>query len=377
MSAADLPTAPAPVLPAYGGASLDALVPALMAPPGARPEWVPEPARRAGQVVLLVLDGLGWHQLSSRWSLAATLGAMTGGPITSVCPTTTATALTSIASGRPPAGHGVVGYRLRVDGPRGDEVLNVLRWRTPSGDAREFVPPAGFVTAPAFGGRPVPVVTRAEFSGSGFSVAHLGGSRAVPYHLQSSLAVEVRALLAGGEEFVYAYWDGIDKIAHIAGLGAHYDAELAATDAMVAGVAATLPAGAALVVTADHGQVEVGGAARPLEPALVEAASLVSGEARFRWLHAREGNGAELARLASDAYGKEAWVATADDLISDGWFGGPLAPAVRRRLGDVAIVPHRPVGYLDPADSGDARLVCRHGSLTAEEMHVPLLAAGG
>jgi hypothetical protein len=375
--AADRPSPPEPVLPDYGGACLDGVVPALLAPAGDRPDWLPPPAATAAQVVLLVLDGLGWHQLRDRHHLAPTMAAMAGGPITSVCPTTTATALTSIATGRPPAAHGVVGYRVRVDGPTGDEVLNVLRWRTVSGDAREFVVPATFASGAPFAGRPVPVVSRAEFSGTGFSAAHLGGSRPVPYHLASSIAVEVRSLLAAGEPLVYAYWDGVDKIAHIAGLGDHYDAEVTAVDALVGAVAGALPAGAALVITADHGQVEVGAGARPLAGSLVDTAALVSGEARFRWLHAQPGQGQRLVEEARAAYGEEAWVVTAEQAIDEGWFGGPLAGDVRRRLGDVAVVPHQPVGYLDPADSGDARLVCRHGSLTADEMLVPLLAVGG
>ena len=76
-------------------------------------------------------------------------------------------------------------------------------------------------------------------------------------------------------------------------------------------------------------------------------------------------------------YGDEAWVVTLDQMEEEGWFGGPLAAEVRARLGDVAIVPYEPVAYLDPADGGDVRLVCRHGSLTPDEMLVPLLAGHG
>ena len=76
-----------------------------------------------------------------------------------------------------------------------------------------------------------------------------------------------RRLLAGGEPFVYAYYDGIDKVAHEYGLGEHYDAELAAVDRLVADVLAVLPAGAVLLVTADHGQVDCGDASsRPTPP---------------------------------------------------------------------------------------------------------------
>jgi hypothetical protein len=336
---------------------------------------LPEAAREASQVVLLVLDGLGWYQLQERPAMAPVLTAMAGGPITSVVPTTTATALTSIALGSGPAAHGVVGYRLRVPGLSGPEVLNVLRWRTSSGDARPFVPPADFQPTPAFGGRSVPVVTRSEFLSSGFTAAHLGGARHIGWALPSALVVEVGALLRGGEAFVYAYYDGIDKIAHGHGFGPYYDAELVAADRLVGDLIACLPAGAVLVVTADHGQVEVGRALRVLDPELVADTVMVSGEGRFRWLHAAPERLDALADHAHRHYDTEAWVWTVDELIDGGFFAGPLTPVVRSRLGDVAIVPWAPVAYLDPADQGDAMLVCRHGSLTEAEMWVPLLAS--
>lgn len=372
----DVAPAPLPVLPSYEGASLAGLVPALLAPAGRRPRWVPEPAQAARQVVLLVVDGLGWEQLAPRRRLAPTLAGMVGGPITSVVPTTTATALTSITVGAPPAAHGVVGYRVVVAGPTGAEVLNVLRWRTVSGDARSFVAPEELQPLPPFGGRPVPVVSRREFDGTAFTAAHQRHTRPASWALPSGMAVEVRRLLRDGEPFVYAYYDGVDKIAHLAGFGDLYDAELVALDRLIGDLLTILPPGAALAVTADHGQVEVGARAVPLDPAVMDEVHLLSGEARFRWLHARPGRVEALLAAATATYGEEAWVVTCDEVDACGWFGGTLAPAVRARLGDVAVVPHRPVAYLDPVDPGDARLICRHGSLTSDEMLVPLLGAG-
>lgn len=200
------------------------------------------------------------------------------------------------------------------------------------------------------------------------------------WSLPSSLVVDVRSLLAAGEPVVYAYYEGVDKIAHIRGFGAYYDAELAALDRIVADLLEILPAGAALAVTADHGQVEVGSRAAVIDPRVMGETTMVSGEGRFRWLHAGPDGPAAIDRLvgvAQDIYGDEAWVVTADQMEEQGWFGGRLAPAVRARLGDVALIPYEPVAYLDPADAGDARLVCRHGSLTAEEMWVPLVAQRG
>lgn len=364
-----------PVKPEYRGAGIAGVVPALLAPPCLRPDWLPAPARRASQLVLLVLDGLGWNQLVARRDLAPTLAAMAGGPITSVAPTTTATALTSIVSGSPPARHGIVGYRIRVPRPSGaEEVLNTLRWRTASGDARSWVPPADFGRARPFLGQPVSVVSGEGFKGSGFTVAHQGGAPERAYTLVSGMAVEVRAALASGERLVYAYYEGVDKVAHARGFGPHYDAEVAAADRLVAEVGAILPPGAALVVVADHGQVHVGDNMRTLGPEVADATRLASGEARFLWLHAKAGRTAELLGAAERRCGSEAWVATAEDLLGAGWFGGPLEESLRPRYGDVAVVARQDVGYRAPAERDDGRLVCRHGSLTADEMLVPLLA---
>jgi Type I phosphodiesterase / nucleotide pyrophosphatase len=364
---------PALLLPDYGGACIDGLSPAFLAPPGQRPAWLPAPLRLAQQVVLLVLDGLGWLQLQDRLATAPALAGLEGGPISSVAPTTTATALTSLALGRAPAAHGIVGYKFAVDGPSGREVLNVLRWSTPSGDARQFLPPVQVQPEPAFGGRPVPVVSRSDFSGTGFSQAHQRGAREVSWVVPSSLPVLVGQLLAEGEPYVYAYYDGIDKVAHAAGLGALYDAELRAADRVVADLLSALPPGAVLAVTADHGQVDVGPRAGFVAPEVASRAALISGEARFRWLHSHPGGDDDLFECALSTYGDEAWVATRDEVLAAGVLGGIPSEQARARLGDVVIIPCGDNAYLDPRDAGDARLVCRHGGLSPAEVLVPLL----
>jgi hypothetical protein len=370
-----------PVLPDYAGPCLTNLVPALLAGADHSPEWLPEMARRANQVVLLVVDGLGWEQLHDRSAIAPTMvgAAKSGRAITSVAPTTTATALTSIVTGRTPAQHGVLGYRLGV---ANDEVLNVLRWQVGSGaarDARESIPPAQFQPFPPFPGSPaaVPVVSRAEFGSTGFTAVHLGDSPLHGYRVLSTMVVETGRLLAQGAPFVYGYYDGIDKVAHAHGLGEHYDAELHAVDQLVADLAASLPDGAVLVVTADHGQVDVGSHVVLPGRDLMSAVRLISGEGRFRWLHAKPGAAKDLLADSGELYGETTWVRSRDQLLEDGWFGGPLRDGVVSRLGDVALVPHAPVAYLDPADTGETRLAARHGSLTSAEMLVPLLCLAG
>lgn len=362
-----------PLIPDYGGACISGLVPALLEPTGDGPGWLPAPALQADQVVLLVLDGLGWDQLQERTALAPTLSGLLGGPICSVAPTTTATALTSIATGLTPGEHGVVGYRVAVDG----EVLNVLRWSTARGDARLSIDPEEFQTHPAFAAHRPAVVTKAEFASSGFSGAHLSQVRFNGYRMPSTLVTEVRRLLRAGEPFVYTYYDGVDKVAHEYGLGEHYDAELVAADRLVADVLSVLPPGAALVVTADHGQVHVGDRIVQLHRDLQPHIAFQSGEGRFRWLHARPGRKAALHEAALACHGGDAWVVTVEETIEQGWWGPVVSDDARRRFGDVALVAREPVSFHDDADSGPFVLVGRHGSLTSAEVLVPCLVGVG
>jgi len=356
-------------LPYYAGGCVCNIVPALLEPSPTPPDWLPAALADAAQVVLLVLDGLGYEQLVARAGRAPTLSAMDGGAIHTVAPSTTASALTSIATGTPPGTHGVVGYRIAEQG----EVLNVLRWNTPQGDARSRIPPERLQVVEPFCSQRPPTVTRAEFDGSGFTRAHLRGARPHGYRVPSTLLVELRRLLAAGEPFVYTYYEGLDKVAHEYGLGEHYEAELAAIDELVAQVCALLPPGAALAVTADHGQVEVGDRIVELDRAIAPHLAMQSGEGRFRWLHARPGRSAQL-REAAEVHRDVAWVVSRDEMLDQHWFGPEVSAEAHRRLGDVALVARDPVSFHDPRDTGPFQLVGRHGSVTPAEMRVPLLA---
>ncbi len=355
------------VLPDYGGACVCNVAPALL-DWADRPSWLPVEAL-ADQVVLLVLDGLGWDQLQDRLALAPCIGAMVGGPILTIAPSTTAAALTSITTGMAPGEHGIVGYRIWVE----HEVLNVLRWSTPKGDARRRLDPRRLQPQEAFGGQRSPVVTRAEFIDTGFTHAHLAGVRFSGYRVTSTLVTQVVELVQGGEPFVYAYYEGIDKVAHEYGLGRYYDAELRSVDRLVSDLLEQLPAGTALVVTADHGQLETGEVVDP-HPSVLAHTAAQSGEGRFRWLHARPGRSAALLEAAVEHHGHHAWVRSREEVIKEGWYGPIVTEAAASRLGDVVLAAQGDIAFHDPADSGPFNLIGRHGSLTSAEMRVPLLA---
>jgi hypothetical protein len=371
----DGPMKPVPVIPDYSGANLTGIIPGcLLGTSGRRPHWFPQPLQDAERIVLLVIDGLGYEQLQRHAHIAPNLMSLVGGSITTIAPSTTASALTSLVTGASPAEHGIVGYRMDM----GDSVMNSLRWWSDTRDLRKVHPPASVQPIPPFVGMTIPVVSRAELEGSAFTEAHLRGSRPCGWRAASSIVAQCASLISSGEKFVYAYYDGVDKIAHERGFGAYYDAEIAATDWLVGALLNTLPSGTTLAITADHGQVQVDDNVVHLSDDIKATLHHQSGEGRFRWLHAKRGQESDLLQIATDLYSDIAWIASRDQVVEEAWLGpargGRIADQVKRRLGDVALVPFTATTFDDPLDSGPFSLVCRHGSLTADEMFVPFLA---
>jgi predicted AlkP superfamily pyrophosphatase or phosphodiesterase len=359
-----------PILPSFGHGCVTDLLPAFLSIGGDAP--LPASFPRSGPRILFVLDGLGWDQLQARPELTPTLSAMAGGPITTVAPSTTATALTSITTGLTPSEHGIVGYRMMVDG----HVLNCLRWATGTNhDARSTIPPGVLQPINPFMGEAVTMVTKADFQRSGFSEAHLRGGRFAGYRTPAVLVHEIARQIHDGENLIYAYYDGIDKVAHEYGLGSYYDAEVAFADRLVADLIAAVPSGTTLLVTADHGQVDCDGGLIGIAEEVLDDTAHLSGEGRFRWLHAEPGRAKSLHEAAIAYHGADSWVISIEQMIDEQWFGRTLGEDVRSRLGDVALLPIGPHAFHDPADGGPFELVGRHGSLTSAEMLVPCLTA--
>ncbi len=177
---------------------------------------------------------------------------------------------------------------------------------------------------------------------------------------------------------MYAYYPGVDEVAHSYGLHSrYYLAELAFADRLVADVLDALPESVALVVTADHGQVDLVPDSWIELGDVSELVEECAGDARFRYLYARRGAAAELLAAAQAAHGADAWVMSREQLEDEGWLGPKPSNAIRRRIGDVVLAASRDVAFVDPALPRESRLRSGHGSMTEAEMMVPLVAGRG
>jgi hypothetical protein len=327
--------------------------------------------------IVVVADGLGTSALTPRVGHARTLASRLSidPAISSVFPTTTASALASLTTGTLPGRHGLVGYTA-LD-PVRDRVINQLTGWDDTMSSSWQRQPTLFETAATAGIRAL-AVGPARYRTSGFTGAVLRGAEYLPGRTMADRFAQAEAALSGPPALVYAYVPELDAAAHASGVSS--PRWLAALEELDAALAAFLPALGpthGLLVTADHGVVDVNrDEHRIVSPELVLGVRHVAGEPRGLQLHLESGESPdEHAERWRRSEGSRAWVATREAAIEAGWFG-PVDAAVVPRIGDVLVLARKRVAYYtDPDDRGRA-MVGQHGSLTSDESTVPLLRFG-
>lgn len=355
--------------PDYGGAWIGGLLPALSAgrAPAGAPAWVAE----AEPIVLVLVDGLGWTLWRRFAEYLPGLADAEAAVLTSVVPSTTASALPSVTTGRPPGDHGLLGDRVRVGG----RVLGVLQWKM-SGHAAPA--PKQVQPYPPFPGGRVDVVGPIKFAATGFSAAHLRGAVYRGYDTHDTLVDQVDACTAAGARIVLVYLPDPDRMAHEHGLAdPRFVATLTSADAVIAALRARLPATGGLLVTADHGHVTIDDRARvDLRPlrGLVAAAA---GSPRLRYLYARTGARHELHAAAVELSGEHGRVYGRDQFVAEGWLGPHVGPMTAGRVGDVVIAARGAAAFVVSGEGHSGTLRTMHGSTTRDEMLVPLLSVRG
>jgi hypothetical protein len=337
----------------------------------------------ARSVVICVVDGLGALNLSARKGHARFLASLTTkrDVARTVFPSTTAAALTSLLTGTPPGQHGIVGYRLRIPGT--DLLPNQLKgWETDGLDPETWQREEPLMQRESRRGRPCFVVSRPEYVGTGFTEATLRGAEfvsAVDLAERAAIAADLAARHSGA--LVYLYAPDLDSVGHKLGWESEsWSATLETVDAAARRLSEALPADVGALVTADHGMVDVPRHRQLLLTAdspLVDGVAGIGGEPRMLHLYTDAGRADEVHAewLASES--ARSWVMTRDEAIDAGLFG-PVAEAVRERIGDVVVAARSAVAYYDDrlTDKGPQKMVGQHGSLTAEERVVPLLRLG-
>ncbi len=182
----------------------------------------------------------------------------------------------------------------------------------------------------------------------------------------------------GGAPLVYAYYPGVDTVAHEFGLHDRtYRRELTDTDRMVGELADALPPSVALLVTSDHGQMHLEHESWIELPEVAKRTVAMAGDGRFRYCYAPRGGARELLDVAREAVGDRGWVWSRAELLDEGLLGTGATGSIPGRIGDVVLAARDAVAFVDPTLGHEAKLRSGHGSLTPDEMLVPLLATRG
>jgi hypothetical protein len=374
-------------VPEYGTGALADLLPAVAAGLGVPAMTSGLELRPADRVAVFLVDGLGWEALRAHPHLAPFLTSLlpgsragSGRPITAGFPSTTATSLASVGTGRPPGAHGLAGYKVRD--PDAGVLMNQLRW-DPWTDPRLWQPyPTVFQLAHT-AGVAVGQVSDPKFERTPLTrVALTGGSWFGRHNVEQRIDLTAERLAAGDRSLVYTYYAELDANGHRYGMDSvEWREQLRRVDRLAERLAGRLPSRSALYITADHGMVDV----PPGEECrfdfdedweLRAGVALLGGEGRARHVYAVPGAAGDVYAVWREVLAEDAWVVTREEAIELGWFGPPgtVEPRVRGRIGDVvAAMTGNAAVVATRSEPHESALIGMHGSLTGAELLVPLL----
>ncbi len=400
------------VPPSYDGRGLANIPGTVLAALGAREERdIPplrdlDPALADGvrQVVVVLVDGLGSAQLERLTakgempflaSLVARARARDGAQLidaTSIFPSTTAAAITTINTGRTPQEHGNLAYFCWLE--EFGQVTQMLRWgpavkRRGSYFDDGQIDPVRYRRVPSIharlrerGARSY-VIEPEIFRNEAMTRMHAAEAEYVGYVLPSTMGVRLRQILdqrpwGSALAYVYAYWAGVDTMGHLYGpRSPEHAMEAALVDRTLERALATRPSGDTLVIlTADHGHAEVDPSQLIDLDGDPELCAMlrhpVAGEPRLAFLHtdrAAEVRG-HLERRWPGAF----TFLDREEAIAAGLFGRGDATAARQRVGDVcAMLGGSRAATIQRVDGQVVHHRGAHGGMTSDEMNIPIL----
>ena len=398
--------------PDYGGGSLVNVAATVLELCGARTPADPPPLRGIDpalldgvrSVVLILCDGLGGDQLqrvtrsgdmpflarildrATRRDAAQLIDA------TTIFPSTTAAAITTVNTARTPQEHGNIAYFIWLE--EFGAVAQMLRWGPsaqrrgsffddPAIDPRAYVKVGSIHRAIRDRGGRTYVIEPELFRNEAMTRMHAAEATFVGYLLPSTMGVRIGEVLDGRPEddsplYVYAYWAGVDTAAHWYGpRGAEHAAEAALLDRDLERALGGRVAGDTLVIlTADHGHASVDPTRLVDLEADLELRALLrnplAGEPRVVFMHTD--HPAEVKAHLAHAYPGTFFVFDRDEAIDAGLFGRGDPSLVRKRVGEVLAMLRDDRAATVVRVEGKAVLHRgAHGGMTPDEMRIPVL----
>ena len=340
------------------------------------------PPARSAAVVLV--DGLGSAPLVARAGHARRiLSAIPkrAGTLHSGFPSTTASALASLTTGLLPGEHGLTGYSA-LDAAH-DRVVTLLSDWDDRLVPREWQPHPTLFESAVGRGIDAVVIAPERYRSTGFTEAVLRGARFVPAaSIAERIDATVAELASPGQRLIYVYIPELDAAGHAHGTdSAQWLRRLDEVDAALATVERLVPPDAGVLLTADHGMIDIPEHRRLViggDDPLWSGVRHVAGEPRCLQLALEPGaDPLEVRERWQSSEGSRSWVVSRAEAIDAGWFGAVTAD-VATRIGDLLIAARSAVAYYDErtATPRSRAMVGQHGSFSPEETRIPLARWG-
>lgn len=334
----------------------------------------------AKKVCFILIDGLGYRMLRERQGHAPTLRKLClnrdekpGQPafIHTCIPSSTACNIPAFTTGAPPATTGMIGYEHYDHNAH--TVINLLQFKDrrkrPHSSDSYYRCPTFFdranddgVCAYAYGPK--------KFEGSGMSNISLHGSTFFVTHNFAHSCQQAADDLSHDADIAYVYSDAIDHAGHKHGWQSYeWQRELEDVDATIGRLLSQLPPQTLVVMTADHGMVDISRAHQTdiaEYSVLSEGIYAIAGEPRALHLYANDPD--SVRQRWQDFFGDRVVIVPRNE--APAYYGEP----VNTTLPDLTVFSRDDYTIVDSRihSPGARAMKGVHGSLTPGEMEIPL-----
>ena len=330
-------------------------------------------------VCVILVDGLGYHNLQRRSGHAPVLTSLPTTKSYTVFPSTTAAALTSLATGLSPGQHGMVGH-VAHDRQLGvtknllsgwNDVAEAELWKNPPDLSQLFD-----------GNIKIFNVSASEYQSTGFTAITMSKSRFVPADSMRDRFRTAAQLLRDSQNrgAVYLYIQELDQAGHRHGWqSSQWTKLLEQLDALVEQLILQLPSDCGILITADHGQIDSPLSQRhELKADLPHQLRSFAGDSRAAYLYLHQPDSAEDIHSLIATSGLPAQTFLTSQIIEAGWFGDSISETATNRLPDLVMLAtgENTLFHSDFSKPRSYLMTGHHGGLTDQELAIPLIRVG-
>jgi predicted AlkP superfamily pyrophosphatase or phosphodiesterase len=355
----------------------DVLISALKAALG-EPNALNLPAKRS--VCVILVDGLGAHNLKNASAHASYLNSLPTEPAMCWFPATTAVSITAFASASNPWSNGFLGYQ--VFNTATSSQMNLLSGWKNFENGQHYQKLQTVAEMASSEGISFHTVAPAAYERSGFTAATMRGSLFHGVNVIDERFERAKQLLNDPEpKVVYLYIPELDQIAHAQGSSSNaWISELELVDSYIRILSGHLTKSAGILVTSDHGVIDVDKGNHIFLDELISGDDFkfVGGDTRALYLYFKDGVDVVAKRALLEAVlGDSCYIVTTEDLIAAGYWGS-LNEVSLNVSPDLLVLAKKQVAlyHRDFAKAKSLNMIGHHGSLSSQELTIPLIKIG-